>query len=62
VNDVPALTSRIHHIGPDGTDAERSFIRRLAPASGIESGPIQCYLAAFELYDARFELFRVGIF
>ena len=61
VNHVPTFTSRIHDVRPHRTDAEGSFIRGLPSATGIKGGPVQDHLAAFELYDARFELPGVGV-
>src|SRR3712207_5199910 len=50
------LSPHVHDHGVDGADAERSLVRRLAPAAGIEGGPVEYHLPAFQLYYAGFEL------
>jgi hypothetical protein len=46
VNDLSTLSPHVHDLHPDGTDAERSLVRRLAPTARIEGRTVEYHLTA----------------
>ena len=61
MDDLSAFSPHIHDHSLDRTDAKGPLVRRLASPARIEGGPVEYHLTAFQLYDAGFELLRVGV-
>src|SRR3712207_5076907 len=53
--------SDINHVRADGSDAEKALVRRLAPAAGVEGGPVEHRLPTGEPHDPSLELPAVGV-
>src|SRR5215210_453259 len=61
VDELSALPPHVYDHRPDGTDTERSLVRRLASPARKEGRTVEYHLTAFQLYHAGLELLGVGV-